>query len=82
MDILYTSLGVYLDYFGVMTVLFSLFLFIGIIFILIVIKNTGMETNRGNNSQYLQSLDDIWKGNNLYDPYLQSNLPTQELMKY
>ena len=80
LDILYTSLGVYLDYFGILTILLSIFLFIGIIFILIVIKNTELEGKESGNTDYLENLNDIWKGNNLNEQYLNSNMPTQELL--
>ena len=81
LDILYTSLGVYLDYFGILTILLSIFLFIGVIFILIVIKNTEQEgKGNGNNNDYLENLNDIWKGNNLNQQYLNSNMPTEELI--
>ena len=81
LDILYTSLGVYLDYFGIMTILLSIFLFIGVIFILIIIKNTELEgKGNGNNNDYLENLNDIWKGNNLNQQYLNSNMPTEELI--
>ena len=39
MNVLYTSLGVYLDIYGTLTSLWSMFLFIGIIFVTIVIRN-------------------------------------------
>ena len=39
MSILYTSLGVYLDKYGTLTSLWSFFIFIALIFVLIVIRN-------------------------------------------
>ena len=80
LDILYTSLGVYLDYFGLTTVLFSLFLFIGIIFILIVIKNTDLEAKAGVNNQYSETLDNIWKGNDFNPQSLESDIPIYQLV--
>ena len=80
LDILYTSLGVFLEYFGIMTILLSIFLFIGIIFILIIIKNTELEGKGNRNNNYLENLNDIWKGNDLNEQYLISNMPTQELI--
>ena len=80
LDILYTSLGVYLDYFGLTTVLFSLFLFIGIIFILIVIKNTDLEAKAGVNNQYSETLDNIWKGNDFNPQSFESDIPIYQLV--
>ena len=39
MNVLYTSLGVYLDKYGTLTSLWSMFLFIGLIFVTIIIRN-------------------------------------------
>ena len=82
MHVLYTSLGVYLDSFGIVTCLFSLFIFVGIIFILIVIKNSKLDTKGGADNLDLETLDDILKGNDSGEQLLSSNGKTQELMNY
>ena len=82
MNILYTSLGVYLDLFGTVTSILSLFIFIGIICILIVIKNTKLDSKEGASDLDLETLDDILKGNDTSDQISSSNGKTQELMNY
>ena len=82
MHVLYTSLGVYLDTFGIVTVLFSLFIFVGIIFILIVIKNSKLDTKGGADDLDLETLDDILKGNDSGEQLISSNAQNQELMSY
>ena len=82
MHVLYTSLGVYLDTFGIVTVLFSLFIFVGIIFILIVIKNSKLDTKGGADNLDLETLDDILKGNDSGEQLISSNAQNQELMSY
>ena len=61
MDILYTSLGLYLDLLGTFTILFSLFIFIGIIFILIILKNAQTNEKEGVSDMNLETLNHIWK---------------------
>ena len=82
MHVLYTSLGVYLDSFGLLTCLLCLFIFIGIIFILIVIKNTKLDTKEGTDNLDLETLDDILKGNDSSEQMLSSDGKNQELMSY
>ena len=82
MHVLYTSLLFYLDSFGIVTCLFSLFIFVGIIFILIVIKNSKLDTKGGAYNLDLETLDDILKGNDSGEQLLSSNGKTQELMNY
>ena len=82
MNILYTSLGVYLDLFGTVTSILSLFIFIGIICILIVIKNTKLDSKEGTSDLDLETLDDILKGSDTSDQISSSNGKTQELMNY
>ena len=60
MDILYTSLGVYLDYLGTFIIIFSLFIFIGIVFILIVIKNNKKDIKEMKEIKDLKIFSDIW----------------------
>ena len=62
-DSLYTSLGVYLEAFGVTTILFSLFIFIGIVFIIIIVKNNKKDDNDGLSSVNIETLNDILTGN-------------------
>ena len=57
MNILYTSLGVYLDYLGTFIILISLFIFIGIVFILIVIKNNKKDIKDIKDIKDLEDLD-------------------------
>ena len=82
MHVLYTSLGVYLDTFGIVTCLFSFFIFVGIIFILIVIKNSKLDTKGGADDLDLETLDDILKGNTSGEQLLSSTGQNQELMSY
>ena len=49
MNVLYTSLGVYLDKYGTFTSLWSMFLFIGLIFVTIVIRNNDNDNLDSNN---------------------------------
>ena len=64
LDILNSSLGIYLDGFGVLMCLLSLFIFIGIIFILIIIKNTKLDNKDVVANIDLESFNNILKGNN------------------
>ena len=57
MNILYTSLGVYLDYLGTFIILISLFIFIGIVFILIIIKNNKKDIKDIKDIKDLEDLD-------------------------
>ena len=79
MDILHTSLGVYLDAFGIITCLLNLFIFIGIVFILIIIKNSKLEDKNGTGNMDIESLNNILKGNDEVDTF-SSNGKTQELV--
>ena len=63
MDILYTSLGLYLDLLGTFIILFSLFIFIGIIFILIILKNAQTNEKEGVGDMNLETFNNIWKEN-------------------
>ena len=60
--LLYTSLGLYLDYFGIFTILMSLFIFIGVIFILILIKNSKLDEKGGVSDIDLETLTNIIQG--------------------
>ena len=48
MNVLYTSLGVYLDKYGILTSLWSLFLFFGLIFVTIVIRSEDDDISSNN----------------------------------
>ena len=57
MNILYTSLGVYLDKYGTLTSLWSMVLFIGVIFVTIVIRNhenDNLDSNKIENINFKQ----------------------------
>ena len=82
MHILYTSLGVYLDMFGLVTCLLSLFIFVGIIFILIVIKNSKLDTKEGADNVNLDTLEDILKGNDYSENALSGSEQSQQLISY
>jgi hypothetical protein len=60
--LLYTSLGLYLDYFAIFTILMSLFIFIGVIFILILIKNSKLDEKGGVSDIDLETLTNIIQG--------------------
>ena len=62
MDTLYLSLGKSLDLFGTFLVLLSIFLFIGVIFILIVIKNNKTKKGEDDNTFAFEQLNNIYKG--------------------
>ena len=64
LDILNSSLGLYLNGFGVTMCLVSLFIFIGIIFILIIIKNTKLDDKDVVANIDFESFNHILKGNN------------------
>ena len=49
MNVLYTSLGVYLDKYGTLTSIWSMFLFIAIIFVVIIIRNNDNDNIDSNN---------------------------------
>ena len=82
MDVLYTSLGYYLDVFGTCTSLMSLFIFVGIVCILIVIKNTKLDTKEGASDVDLETLNDILTGNDTIEKDTSNNQQTQELLSY
>ena len=67
LNLLYTTTGYYMDIFGIATCILSLSIFVGIIFILIVIKNTKLDPANASPEVYLQTLDDILKGNTLIE---------------
>ena len=69
MDLLHTSLGVYLDAFGIITCLLNLFIFIGIVFILIIVKNSKLEDKNGTGNVDIESLNNILKGNDGEDTF-------------
>ena len=79
MDILHTSLGVYLNSFGVVTCLLNLFIFIGIVFILIIIKNSKLDIKNGTGNMDIESLNNILKGNDEEDAF-SSQGKSQELV--
>ena len=57
MSVLYDSLGVYLDKYGTLTSIWSMFLFIGVIFVTIVIRsndNDNLDSNKIENINLLQ----------------------------
>ena len=56
MNVLYTSLGVYLDKYGTLTSLWSLFLFIGLIFVTIVIRNDENDNVDSNKKENINNL--------------------------
>lgn len=62
-DLLHTSLGLYLDAFGIITCLLSLFIFIGVVFILIIVKNTKLDDKNAVSNMNIESLNNILKGN-------------------
>ena len=56
MSVLYSSLGVYLDKYGTLTSLWSLFLFIGLIFVTIVIRNNENDNVDSNKKENINNL--------------------------
>ena len=67
-DTLYTSLGIYLEAFGILTIIFCLFIFIGIVFIIILVKNNKKDENDSLASINLETLNDIMTGNDKVMP--------------
>ena len=65
MDTLYVSLGESLDLFGTFLVLLSLLLFIGVVFILIVVKNNKTKKGEDSSSFDFEHLNNIYKGNDI-----------------
>ena len=61
MSVLYDSLGVYLDKYGTLTSLWSFFLFIGVIFVTIVIRSNESDDMDSNNIENinLQQIEPI-----------------------
>ena len=59
-DTLYTSLGTYLEAFGILTIMFSLFIFLGIISIIIITRNNDPDDK--NSSINIETLNDILTG--------------------
>ena len=62
MNILYTSLGTYIETIGILTIMFSLSIFIGIVFILIIIKNSKLDKKEDFQND-INALSNILKGN-------------------
>ena len=62
MNILYTSLGTYIESIGILTIMFSLSIFIGIVFILIIIKNSKLDKKEDFQND-INALSNILKGN-------------------
>ena len=56
MNVLYTSLGVYLDKYGTLTSLWAMFLFIGLIFVTIVIRNNENDHVSSNDIENINDL--------------------------
>lgn len=69
------SLGVYLDAFGIITCLMSLSMFIGVVFILIIVRNTKIQENIS--TMDIKTLDDILKGDDEIKDKSQGELLTE-----
>ena len=80
LDVLYYDIGFSLYHFGLITCLFSLFMFIGIIFILIVIKNTKFDEKNGAANMDLETINDILLGKDLEKEIKSGDLINQELV--
>ena len=80
LDVLYFNIGFSLNLFGLVTCLFSLFMFIGIIFILVVIKNTKLDEKNGATNMDLESINDILLGKDLDKEIISIDLTNQELV--
>ena len=80
LDVLYYDIGFSLYHFGLMTCLFSLFMFIGIIFILIVIKNTKLDEKNDAANMDLETINDILLGKDLEKEIKSGDLINQELV--
>ena len=80
LDVLYYDIGFSLNHFGLITCLFSLFMFIGIIFILIVIKNTKFDEKNGAANMDLETINDILLGKDLEKEIKSGDLINQELV--
>ena len=81
MNVLYDSLGKFLEYFGLCFTLLSLFIFIGIVFILITIKNTKLDEKKISSDIDLETLSDILQGNDVSNDLMNTE-KNQELMNY
>ena len=81
MNVLYDSLGKFLEYFGLSFTLLSLFIFIGIVFILITIKNTKLDEKKISSDIDLETLSDILQGNDVSNDLMNTE-KNQELMNY
>ena len=73
LDILYTSLGIALDLFGTITIIISLLIFLGIIFILIIIKNSNFNEKNGIPNISLTTLENILKGEKQFKDIYEEN---------
>ena len=80
LDVLYYNLGFTLKFFGLATCLFSSFMFIGIIFILVVIKNTKLDEKNGVRNMDLEDINNILIGKDLEKEVISIDLTTQELI--
>ena len=80
LDVLYYNLGFTLKFFGLVTCLFSSFMFIGIIFILVVIKNTKLDEKNGVRNMDLEDINNILIGKDLEKEVISIDLTTQELI--
>ena len=73
LDILYTSLGIALDLFGTITIIISLLIFLGVIFILIIIKNSNLNEKNGIPNISLTTLENILKGEKQFKDIYEEN---------
>ena len=80
LDILYNYLGRFLKTLGLLTCLFSLFMFLGIVLILVVIKNSKLDEKNAVENMDLEVIKDILKGKDVEKEILSNDLAIQELM--
>jgi hypothetical protein len=80
LDVLYYNIGFNLNMFGLVNCLFSTFMFIGIVFILIVIKNTKLDEKNGAANMDLESINDILLGKDFDKEIISIDLANQELV--